>query len=359
MESLTLCAIVVLPFLLSIINIFSFIKYIVKKRETKRIKIIEIISAFIGFIYLFLSFGLYNIKWASWNTRIYVFELHSMIEPKYAATVITFMVIAFIGYFYLKLVDCEKQPPLLSALSIACVYMGIIICSIWCIQTIKYFPMILLALNYILIFIKIIIKTVYEKSILIKENKVTLKFQCLSNLMKKAYMLPAVAFVLLIPLSGIVIAVLFLFGQAPDSFIKAWTETAEWTMSQRQSPPPLPYEGHYLCTVAANGHKRIVKPLRTGKRHGHTVIVNRQLCIANAFEQVIEEKAPRFHHIIRTIYDKTGYPISKHIKGKACCDIVYFIMKPLEWIFLIVLYCVDTKPENRISVQYPHTKAPI
>jgi len=27
-------------------------------------------------------------------------------------------------------------------------------------------------------------------------------------------------------------------------------------------------------------------------------------------------------------------------------------MKPLEWIFLIVLYSCDSNPENRISTQY-------
>ncbi|WP_341274143.1 DUF6688 family protein [Clostridium saccharoperbutylacetonicum] len=27
-------------------------------------------------------------------------------------------------------------------------------------------------------------------------------------------------------------------------------------------------------------------------------------------------------------------------------------MKPLEWIFLIVLYFCDVNPENRIAVQY-------
>ena len=33
-------------------------------------------------------------------------------------------------------------------------------------------------------------------------------------------------------------------------------------------------------------------------------------------------------------------------------DITYLIMKPLEWIFLIVLYLFDEKPENRIATQY-------
>ena len=36
-------------------------------------------------------------------------------------------------------------------------------------------------------------------------------------------------------------------------------------------------------------------------------MVNRQLCIANAFEDLIQEKTPRFHHFVRYIYDKYGY----------------------------------------------------
>ena len=94
-------------------------------------------------------------------------------------------------------------------------------------------------------------------------------------------------------------------------------------------------------------------------RHGHRVVVNRQLCIANAFEQVLEEKTPLLHKTIRGIYDRTGYPISKKINAKWIADIIYYIMKPLEWLFLIVLYMVDVCPEDRIAVQYPHTAKPI
>jgi len=32
--------------------------------------------------------------------------------------------------------------------------------------------------------------------------------------------------------------------------------------------------------------------------------------------------------------------------------LVYVAMKPLEWFFLLVLYTVDARPENRIHVQY-------
>ena len=101
----------------------------------------------------------------------------------------------------------------------------------------------------------------------------------------------------------------------------------------------------------------MVKPIRTGMRHGHTVIVNRQLCIANAFEELLQERLPRFHKAVRGFYDRYGYPVAKHIRSPYAADVVWFLMKPLEWLFLLVLYTFDIKPENRIAVQYPH-KAP-
>lgn len=143
-----------------------------------------------------------------------------------------------------------------------------------------------------------------------------------------------------------------LFGQQADSVIKAWTETSDWNLSQRVAPQNVYYDEHYLCTVAAGGHKKIVKPIRFGERHGHKVIVNRQLCVANAFEQILEEQIPVFHKHIRYFYDTYGFPIAKIIRSQYIADVVYFIMKPLEWFFLIVLYFYDVNPENRIAMQY-------
>lgn len=166
----------------------------------------------------------------------------------------------------------------------------------------------------------------------------------------------AVAFLVLIPLLGVLLIILVLFGQSPDSIIKAFTETSDWTLSQKISPPPIKYEGHYLCTVAVNGHKSLVKPTRMGIRHGVKIVVNRQLCIANAFEQLIQEKTPGIHKFIRYIYDKYGYPVSKHITTSWRADFVYVLMKPLEWFFLFILYFVDVNPENRIAMQYTGKK---
>ena len=62
---------------------------------------------------------------------------------------------------------------------------------------------------------------------------------------------------------------------------------------------------------------------------------------------------------MRYIYDKYGYPISKHINTATKADITYIIMKPLEWVFLAILYMFDIKPENRIATQYVGDKEKI
>jgi hypothetical protein len=181
------------------------------------------------------------------------------------------------------------------------------------------------------------------------KNKI---LQVCQDVLKKSTGWYISAFVLMFPVLCFLIIILMLFGQMPDAVIRAFTETSDWTLSQKISPPPIQYQGHYLCTVAVNGHKTIVKPIKVGTRQGITILVNRQLCIANAYEQLIEERAPKLHKLIRNLYDKYGYPISKHINNPYRADIIYIAMKPLEWLFLITLYLFDKNPENRIAIQY-------
>ena len=78
-------------------------------------------------------------------------------------------------------------------------------------------------------------------------------------------------------------------------------ETSSFNYSKIPAPSPqiVSGDGHYLCTVSVKGHKNIVKPLRAGIRHGERITVNRQLLIANAFENVIEERVPKCHKVIR------------------------------------------------------------
>ncbi|QUW20445.1 hypothetical protein JSQ81_11285 [Sporosarcina sp. Marseille-Q4063] len=166
--------------------------------------------------------------------------------------------------------------------------------------------------------------------------------------------IPVAGMLFLLPVFVLVQLILVLLGQRPDSFIQVFLDTSSYTYSKIPAPPPeiVPGDGHYLCTVSAVGHKRLVKPLRSGIRNGERIVVNRQLLIANAFENILEEYTPNLHKRIRHFYDTYGYPVSRHIKTKRSADIVYLLMKPLEWFFLLVLYTIDAKPENRIHMQY-------
>lgn len=165
---------------------------------------------------------------------------------------------------------------------------------------------------------------------------------------------PLLWLVLLFPLQLVLQLILVLFGQRPDSALRAFLETSGYHLSNLPAPPPelMSGDGHYLCTVAARGHRRLVKPLRAGFRHGAPIPVNRQLMIANAFEHLLEQHLPAIHRFVRRLYDAYGYPISRHIRRRAAADAVYLAMKPLEWLFLLVLYTCDTRPENRIHAQY-------
>jgi hypothetical protein len=172
----------------------------------------------------------------------------------------------------------------------------------------------------------------------------------LNSIIAKHYFI--CAFILLIPLFTIITIILLLFGQEQDSMVKVWTETTTWTFSKHDHPPYLEYKGHYLCTVAACGHPKLVKPLQFGMRHGRIIIVNRQLQVANAFEEMIAHYFPAFHRIIRCIYDRYGYPISKKIANAYLSDVVYMLMKPFEFFFLLNLYLFIEKPEALIRKQY-------
>lgn len=164
---------------------------------------------------------------------------------------------------------------------------------------------------------------------------------------------PLVGFVLLWPLTGVAIVLQVLLGQEPDAAVRAFTETADWALSAKTGHPPVPGpDNHYLCTVAAGGHPAVVRPLRAGVRHGRRITVNRQLLVANAFEDLVATRWPRGHRAIREAYDRHGYPLSRRITTQASADAVYLLMKPFEWAFVAVLYTCDRRPEDRIARQY-------
>ena len=353
----SICLIV--PLILTILNIINLFK----KKKIKE-NVVDVLIFLLG---IPLTILLYNMSgFIDYPEALRLgggeLGLHSPIASWSYPTVFAIIGLGIISYILIRIKKL-KLPPLIIVGAMS----GIFICSIymiiWIIQLsnnilekyifgIPYLT--LFPINYILCSIRAeieIMKKYKQENIERKQfNNKFLNF-C-SKLLYNIDNWPILAIVLSIPLIVVLISILVIFGQRPDEAIKAFLETSDWTLSTKVSPPPITYDGHYLCTVSLRGHKNIVKPLRMGIRHGEKIVVNRQLCIANAFEQLIEEKTPRFHKAIRYIYDKYGYPLSKHINTPLQADVTYIFMKPLEYIFLIILYLFDKEPENRIAKQY-------
>lgn len=257
-------------------------------------------------------------------------------------------------------IPVKMLPPIVGAFSVAGVLIGNIMQIVYAIhisKNVNDWSLLLYVfhLNIFILSISTIRFQIKEQVALIKERNITYQKQWLNKLYQwlgRTEHMAIFIFVCMIVLIAVLDIIFILMGQGADGPVKAFTMTADWTFSQQIPPPPTEYDGHYLCTVAAGGHDKIVKPLRYGKRRGQMIIVNRQLCVANAFEELIQEKMPRFHTCIRSFYDTYGYPVSKHITTPYRADVIYILMKPLEWIFLLVLYTFDVNPEKRIGRQY-------
>lgn len=163
-------------------------------------------------------------------------------------------------------------------------------------------------------------------------------------------------FLLVLPILAIASSVLLLFGQQPDSIIRAFTDTYYRGFSQLNAEcENVHCGGHYLCSVAAKGHPAVVKPQRLGERNGKLILCNRQLLVANAFEELLTVHFPRLHVHVRQQYNKIGQLIHQYygiFNNRYISDAVYLLMKPLELLFLLYLYSFEQKPENRIARQY-------
>lgn len=350
---------VIYPLVLTLINLTAIFFGCVNPQYIRKGKHFEWLTLLLGMLYSLLLFPFTDINFADWTVTLYNTQKHTPIWTEGAPTILILAAVGILGYLFLSFTQIAKTPPLITVLEIAAMYIGMVQCILWIIQIIRwdviYLYLCLFPLNCILIGIKVIRLKVLEWQ---REHPDQMKcfknrhIQWLNEKFRRSDIWPAAAFLLMWPLLGIIICILLLFGQQPDSAIRAWTETSDWNLSLQTAPQNIYYDEHYLCTVAAGGHRKVVKPIRMGVRHGHPVIVNRQLCVANAFEQILEERVPDLHRRIRNFYDRYGFPIAKLIRSPYAADVVYFIMKPLEWVFLLVIYATDVKPENRIAVQY-------
>lgn len=354
----------IFPLVLTAAEIILLVKGRTNHELYRKGRIFDIVGGALGVFYSLIYLSILDeVSFdKDWYEQLANRQTHTPIYTESQFTVIVVALVAVAGYLVVNYLPLNKVPPLTLVLGMAAMYLGAVESVVWGIQVFQpfdfYLP--LLPLNCLLLTARTVSHKMWEwKQMMESDDSRREKYRegngvlhACNCFLAKSERWPLAAFLLMWPLLGILIGILLLFGQKPDAVIRAFTETSDWNLSQRVAPQNIYYDEHYLCTVAAGGHENIVKPRRLGVRHGHQVIVNRQLCVANAFEQILEERTPRFHRAVRHFYDAYGFPVAKLIHSKYAADFVYFLMKPLEWIFLIVLYLTDVNPENRIAIQY-------
>ncbi|MCM1524688.1 MAG: hypothetical protein NC120_09555 [Ruminococcus sp.] len=374
---LFLVCIFVFPFVITAANIINLVctksenKTIVGLREKKRAwdKAAVIYGTFLAV----LCIGL--ISDFSWDEPVILgvmsfTELHEPFSEKYMLSFYLFWGSGILSFLILDGKRRRPLPPLAAAVCVGGIYTEFIFFGFMTAQLLKNFPenfwasvaafyIILYQFNFVVCSVRVLRETVKTYTDYFAENGIAPKNKFaakIEDILQKSSGMIWFPLAAVIPVTGVLICICIICGQGASGIIKAFTETSDWTFSAMVSPPPEIYSGHYLCTVAVNGHEKVVKPQRMGIRGGRRIVVNRQLCAANAFEQLIEDKAPKFHRTVRYIYDRYGYPLSKHITTKLRADIVYIVMKPLEWLFVAALYLFDSDPESRIAVQYTGKK---
>lgn len=363
---------VIISWVLFILPLYLIVLDIMHVVHQEKKPVFEVIIFGIGFFYMAGC-------WIIWDPLPYTYPInlvgipvaHEPVNGKSFLTLVVISVVSFLCYFFLKFAR-KHMTPLVKVFCIAGIYGGIVLCLVFLFQLlcgarpeginlerfwneniIYIICLCVIPIIFLIHVAHLFLELVKEQAKIQEEivYKNRLLERC-NQFLAKGLNIYWMALILMLPMYGIVIAVLCLFGQKPDSVIEAFTKTSDWVLSKEIAPPPVEYDTHYLCTVALQGHKKVVKPIRYGIRGGRRIIVNRQLCVANAFEQLLEERTPCLHKKIRSFYNQYGYPISQWITNPWSADVIYLMMKPLEWIFIFILYLFDEKPENRICRQY-------
>lgn len=350
--------ILILFLLFPVLGYFVFKKFRTHLNKKTRILEFSMISFFVFSLFGFVC------GWMMSSAQYYtaidiVDDGYNPFASKHVLTLLVFFGLSIWASIAIWLKG-NRLPPLLFVLALVFLIIGMVISFIVIFQLSGSdggngveIIMIPLPVCHVLISILLLLKMTYSESEVSSTRTYKNKFlNYLNSKMAQSDLQPFYVLLLLIPVFALIVAILMVFGQDYNSITKVFTETTTWNFSQKTHPPALEHRGHYLCTVAVCGDAKIVKPLRLGKRHGSEIVVNRQLLIANAFEELIQESAPRLHKIIRNAYDKYGYPLSKNITTPKSSNLVYRLMKPLEYFFLFVLYLFVVKPEEKINRQY-------
>lgn len=107
-------------------------------------------------------------------------------------------------------------------------------------------------------------------------------------------------------------------------------KTRQMVADLPDEPPPQ----CFVVTAAARGHRMIV---RTREDSATGRLTNGQLQMFRQFECWLREHAPAVQQRARAHYNLVGPIIARAIKSRWQADLMYLLLKPLEWILHVFL----------------------
>ena len=261
--ALAVGGLVIYPIVLTLLNLFFMIVRVKNPVLVRQAKYIEYITLVLGVLYTVLILPFLEIQLrADWTETLTNRQVHTPVWVGGQPTIFVLACLGLAGYLFLSWVNICKVPPLLCVFAISGMYLGAAVCLVWIVQVFseRYFLLCILPFNGIVLAAKTVRYKVEEwreqQVEEVKEFK-NPKLNGWNQKLLKSERWPAAAFFFMWPLLGLTVAVLLLFGQRPDSIIRAWTETSDWNLSAQTAPQNIYYDEHYLCTVAQRAQRLV------------------------------------------------------------------------------------------------------
>ena len=331
--------------LLTIYNFYS----LVLRRE--RPGWFEPVSFPLGVFFMVVLYALWHPR--PWDESIEspgdMSSLHEPFSREHMLTLLVLFAVGVVSYAFLKRKK-ETAAPLAKVLAMAGAYIGIGVNVLILIQLLGVLShnqlfmnmvpfdvllMMLVPLNYIILTVVELVSVVRLQNRQLKEErqeweeeerpersasdsggpyKSRLLNDC-SRILEKSDQWAFYALLLTLPLLCVITVILLLFGQRPDSAIRVFTETSDWTLSTEISPPEVMVDAHYLCTVALRGHRGLVRPVRMGLRLS-LIHISSPFCLLDEIEAALDDSnVGRFAKYLHKLTNNTQFIIITHRKG--------------------------------------------
>jgi hypothetical protein len=129
---------------------------------------------------------------------------------------------------------------------------------------------------------------------------------------------------------------LLLFISWLSGYMVAW-RIALITLFEKYNSLPTEPPKCYISTATARGHSWIVNSTLTRTTNGSIFPINHQMQYFKCAELILQQSFPRIHQLSRKLYNNIGRFLASGIIHSIIADMVYLLLKPLEWLVRFIL----------------------